>query len=159
MLEAVHLVKRFAGITAVNDVSFVIRPGEIVGYLGPNGSGKTTTTRMLTGLLDPSSGHVHFEGRLVDADPIAFRRRLGYVPEEPVLDLGGDLLGPARHVGRQVLCLLGLHLGDDVDAGVLRTRRGRDRGHESHGHGEPQGCGHGFVLARVTTGNRIGSSA
>ena len=50
MLEAVHLVKRFAGITAVNDVSFVIRPGEIVGYLGPNGSGKTTTTRMLTGL-------------------------------------------------------------------------------------------------------------
>ncbi len=85
MLEAVHLVKRFAGITAVNDVSFVIRPGEIVGYLGPNGSGKTTTTRMLTGLLNPSSGHVHFEGRLVDADPIAFRRRLGYVPEEPVL--------------------------------------------------------------------------
>jgi ABC-2 type transport system ATP-binding protein len=85
MLEAVHLVKRFAGITAVNDVSFVIRPGEIVGYLGPNGSGKTTTTRLLTGLLDPSSGHVRFEGRLVDDDPIAFRRRLGYVPEEPVL--------------------------------------------------------------------------
>ena len=51
MLEAVHLVKRFAGIAAVNDVSFVVRPGEIVGYLGPNGSGKTTTTRMLTGLL------------------------------------------------------------------------------------------------------------
>jgi ABC-2 type transport system ATP-binding protein len=85
MLEAVHLVKRFSGITAVDDVSFVVRPGEVVGYLGPNGSGKTTTMRMLTGLLDPTAGHVCFEGRHVDDDPIAFRRRLGYVPEEPVL--------------------------------------------------------------------------
>ena len=85
MLEAVHLVKRFSGVTAVDDVSFVVRPGEVVGYLGPNGSGKTTTIRMLAGLLDPTAGHVCFGGRLVDDDPIAFRRRLGYVPEEPVL--------------------------------------------------------------------------
>ena len=56
MLQAVHLVKRFSGITVVNDVSFEVRPGEVVGYLGPNGSGKTTTTRMLTGLLNPTSG-------------------------------------------------------------------------------------------------------
>ena len=45
MLEAVHLVKRFSGITVVNNVSFTLRAGEVVGYLGPNGSGKTTTTR------------------------------------------------------------------------------------------------------------------
>jgi len=56
VLQAVHLVKRFSGITVVNDVSFEVRPGEVVGYLGPNGSGKTTTTRMLTGLLNPTSG-------------------------------------------------------------------------------------------------------
>ena len=48
LLEARHLVKRFHGITVVDDVSFVVRPGEVVGYLGPNGSGKTTTGRMLT---------------------------------------------------------------------------------------------------------------
>ena len=85
MLEAVHLVKRFSGITVVNNVSFTLRAGEVVGYLGPNGSGKTTTTRMLTGLLAPTGGQVLFEGRLIEADPVAFRRRLGYVPEEPHL--------------------------------------------------------------------------
>ena len=85
MLEARHLVKRFFGITVVDDVSFVVRPGEIVGYLGPNGSGKTTTGRMLTGLVEPSSGLVLFDGRSVSDDPIGYRRRLGYVPEEPML--------------------------------------------------------------------------
>jgi ABC-2 type transport system ATP-binding protein len=85
LLEARHLVKRFHGITVVDDVSFVVQPGEVVGYLGPNGSGKTTTGRMLTGLVEPSSGSVFFDGRNVSDDPIAFRRRLGYVPEEPTL--------------------------------------------------------------------------
>src|SRR4026207_320654 len=66
MLEAVPLVKRFSGITAVDDVSFIVRPGEVVGYLGPNGSGKTTTMRMLTGLLDPTAGHGCFGGRRTD---------------------------------------------------------------------------------------------
>jgi ABC-2 type transport system ATP-binding protein len=85
LLEARHLVKRFHGITVVDDVSFVVQPGEVVGYLGPNGSGKTTTGRMLTGLVEPSSGSVLFEGRNVSDDPIEYRRRLGYVPEEPTL--------------------------------------------------------------------------
>ena len=85
MLEAVHLVKRFSGVTVVNDVSFELRPGEVVGYLGPNGSGKTTTTRMLTGLLEPTSGRVLVNGRRIDEDLPAFHRRLGYVPEEPHL--------------------------------------------------------------------------
>ena len=57
LLEARHLVKRFHGIKVVDDVSFVVRPGEVVGYLGPNGSGKTTTGRMMTGLMEPSCGH------------------------------------------------------------------------------------------------------
>ena len=85
MLEAVHLVKRFSGVTVVNDVSFELRPGEVVGYLGPNGSGKTTTTRMLTGLLEPTSGRILVDGRRIDEDLPAFHRRLGYVPEEPHL--------------------------------------------------------------------------
>src|SRR5206468_2590107 len=85
MLEALHLTKRFFGITVVDDVSFVVRPGEVVGYLGPNGSGKTTTAKMCTGLIDTSAGSVHFDGRNISDDLIAFRRRLGYVPEEPHL--------------------------------------------------------------------------
>ncbi len=85
MLEARHLTKRFFGVTAVDDVTFVLRPGEVVGYLGRNGSGKTTTARMLTGLLEPSAGSVLFKGTDIAADPIAYRRRLGYVPEEPHL--------------------------------------------------------------------------
>ena len=85
MLEATRLVKRFFGVVAVNDVSFVLRPGEVVGYLGPNGSGKTMTARMLTGLLTPTSGIVSFQGRDISTDMMAYHRRLGYVPEEPHL--------------------------------------------------------------------------
>ena len=85
MLEADHLAKRFFGITVVDDVSFVVRPGEVVGYLGPNGSGKTTTAKMCTGLLETSSGSVRFRGKKIDDDLIAYRKRLGYVPEEPHL--------------------------------------------------------------------------
>jgi ABC-2 type transport system ATP-binding protein len=85
MLEARDLVKRFSGVTVLNDVSFQVAAGEVVGYLGPNGSGKTTTSRLLTGLLDPSSGTIHFEGRPIHEDLTAYRRHLGYVPEEPFL--------------------------------------------------------------------------
>jgi ABC-2 type transport system ATP-binding protein len=66
----------------VRGVDVVVRPGEVIGYLGPNGSGKTTTVRMLTGLTEPSEGTVLHDGRNVYGDLVAFRRRLGYVPEE-----------------------------------------------------------------------------
>ena len=85
MLEARQLVKRFFGAAVVSDVSFEVRAGEVVGYLGPNGSGKSTTAKMLTGLLEASAGAVFFDGRNIADDPAAFRRRLGYVPEEPNL--------------------------------------------------------------------------
>ena len=85
MLEARRLVKRFFGAAVVNDVSFEVRPGEVVGFLGPNGSGKSTTAKMLTGLLETSSGAVFCDGQDIAHDPIAFHRRLGFVPEEPNL--------------------------------------------------------------------------
>ena len=85
MLEARQLVKRYYGMAVVSDVSFVVRPGEVIGYLGPNGSGKTTTVKMLTGLLEPTEGSVLFNGKDVAADLMSFRSRLGYVPEEPNL--------------------------------------------------------------------------
>jgi ABC-2 type transport system ATP-binding protein len=109
MIEVSHLVKRFSGITVVNDVSFQVRAGEVVGYLGPNGSGKTTTARMLTGLLEPTSGHVRVDGEDVQSDVMAFRRRLAYVPEEPQLYpfLSGrehlELVGRLRELPAAVL--------------------------------------------------------
>src|SRR5215813_13123667 len=85
MLEARHLRKRIFGNVIVDDITFEIRPGEVVGYLGPNGSGKSTTAKMLAALLEPSSGSVYWNGSDIGRDPIAFRKRLGYVPEEPHL--------------------------------------------------------------------------
>jgi ABC-2 type transport system ATP-binding protein len=85
MLEVRHLVKRFHGHAAVSDVSFELAPGEILGYLGPNGSGKSMTLKMLTGLVEPTSGHVKYNGVDVTGGHIDFRHRFGYVPEEPYL--------------------------------------------------------------------------
>ncbi|MEP7117858.1 MAG: ABC transporter ATP-binding protein [Acidobacteriota bacterium] len=78
-LEATALGKRFAAVTAVDDVSLVVRPGEIVGLLGPNGAGKTTTLRMLAGILSPDRGRVVIDGLDVHVDPIAAKRRLGFL--------------------------------------------------------------------------------
>jgi ABC-2 type transport system ATP-binding protein len=85
MLELRDIGKSFAGIPAVSSVSFAVRPGEVAGYLGPNGSGKSTTMKMITGLIEPTDGHILFDGRPVQHDWIAFKRRMGYVPEEPYL--------------------------------------------------------------------------
>ena len=85
MLEVRNLTKYYTSIPAVDNVSFVIRPFEVLGYLGPNGSGKTTTVNMLTGLLQPTRGHIFFDGFDVREDPIGYKRRLGYVPEIPYL--------------------------------------------------------------------------
>jgi ABC-2 type transport system ATP-binding protein len=85
MLELRSVSKRFSGIPAVDDVSFSARPGEVTGYLGPNGSGKSTTMKMVTGLIEPSAGQIFFEGKPIQEDLIAYKRRMGYVPEEPYL--------------------------------------------------------------------------
>jgi ABC-2 type transport system ATP-binding protein len=85
MLELRRVSKHYASIPAVDDVSFCARPGEVTGYLGPNGSGKSTTMKMITGLLEMTAGHIHFEGKPIQDDLIAYKRRLGYVPEEPNL--------------------------------------------------------------------------
>jgi ABC-2 type transport system ATP-binding protein len=85
MLELEGVSKRFLGITAVDNVTFTARPGEITGYLGPNGSGKSTTMKMITGLIEPSAGEIRFNGEPIQRDLIAYKQRMGYVPEEPHL--------------------------------------------------------------------------
>ena len=85
MLELRNVSKHFCGIPAVDDVSFTARPGEVTGYLGPNGSGKSTTLKMITGLIEMTSGRILFDGKSIHDDHIAYKRRMGYVPEEPYL--------------------------------------------------------------------------
>jgi ABC-2 type transport system ATP-binding protein len=85
MLRVHDLTKRYASLTAVDHVSFEVRPGEVFGLLGPNGSGKSTTVKILMGLLEPSNGHVELDGRDALADLQAYKAILGYVPEEPHL--------------------------------------------------------------------------
>src|SRR6266849_10655531 len=85
MLELRSVTKRFLGLAAVDDVSFSARAGEITGYLGPNGSGKSTTMKMITGLIEMTSDEILFEGERIQRDLIAYKQRMGYVPEEPHL--------------------------------------------------------------------------
>jgi ABC-2 type transport system ATP-binding protein len=85
MLELRAVSKRFSSIAAVDQVSFSAQPGEVTGYLGPNGSGKSTTMKMITGLLEMTSGEILFDGSPIRRDLVAYKRRMGYVPEEPHL--------------------------------------------------------------------------
>ena len=80
-ISAEHLVRRFGQFTAVNDVSFRVEKGEIFGFLGPNGSGKTTVIKMLTGLLPLSGGSAWVEGLDVRTDSEAIRERIGYMSQ------------------------------------------------------------------------------
>lgn len=80
-IEVSHLVKTYAGVAAVNDISFTVGRGEIVGFLGPNGAGKSTTMRVLTGYLPATSGSVRICGVPVATNPDEIKRRIGYMPE------------------------------------------------------------------------------
>ena len=81
-ISAEHLVRKFGNFVAVNDVSFRVEKGEIFGFLGPNGSGKTTVIKMLTGLLPLSSGQATVEGIDVRKDPDAVRENIGYMSQD-----------------------------------------------------------------------------
>ena len=85
MISVENLTKRFHRATAVDGVSFQVAPGEIYGFLGPNGAGKTTTIKMLAGVLRPTSGRIVIDGVDLERDPIAVKRRLGFVPDRPFL--------------------------------------------------------------------------
>jgi len=88
-IEAHHLTLRFGSFTAVRDVSFSIRKGEIFGFLGSNGCGKTTTMKMLTGLLTPTEGDVRLFGAPLDARDLRTRQRVGYMSQS--FSLYGEL--------------------------------------------------------------------
>ncbi|MEP6847673.1 MAG: ATP-binding cassette domain-containing protein, partial [Acidobacteriota bacterium] len=78
-LRVDHVTKRFGDFTAVDDLSFEVRPGRVFGFLGPNGAGKTTTIRMIVGITVPDSGTVELFGRHMSSE---LQDKIGYLPEE-----------------------------------------------------------------------------
>ena len=80
-IEVKNLTKKFNGFTAVDNISFIVKSGELFGLLGPNGAGKTTTIRMLTGIFKPTSGTAFIEGYDIRKNPLKVKQIIGIVPE------------------------------------------------------------------------------
>jgi len=85
MIELIHLVKRFGDLVAVDDVTLTVPRGEFFAVLGPNAAGKTTTIKILTGLIKPTSGTARVAGFDVQTQPLEARRRIAFVPDFPFL--------------------------------------------------------------------------
>jgi ABC-2 type transport system ATP-binding protein len=81
MIEVKGLVKTYGAKRAVDGVSFKVNRGDILGFLGPNGAGTSTTMKMITGFLRPTAGTALVDGHDVTQDPVAVKRRIGYLPE------------------------------------------------------------------------------
>lgn len=139
VIEAHDLTRRFGDFVAVDKVSFTIRQGEIFGFLGSNGCGKSTTMKMLTGLLPASSGHAELFGRPVDASSATSRRQIGYMSQafslygeltvQQNLQLHADLFGITGHDAQARLRLvieqfgLGPYLDNTPDGLPLGVRQ------------------------------------
>lgn len=83
MIEINELTKTFGSVKAVDRLTLRVEPGEIFGFLGPNGAGKTTTVKILSGIMRPTSGSVAVAGIDVAAEPLAAKRAMAYIPDEP----------------------------------------------------------------------------
>ena len=80
-LKVQDLSKKFDQFQAVESLSFILQPGEIVGFLGPNGAGKSTTLKMIAGCLSPDAGYIEMSGVDVQKDEVAYKKKIGYLPE------------------------------------------------------------------------------
>lgn len=136
LLRLDRLTKRFGTQVAVDSVSLDVAPGQVYGLIGPNGSGKTTTVKMVTGLYLPTDGRVVIAGHDLLASPQAAKRLIGYIPDEPFvyekmsgrefLHLVGELYGvPRPERTARIAELLDLYaLGEIVDGYMENYSRG-----------------------------------
>jgi ABC-2 type transport system ATP-binding protein len=99
MIAFDRLSKTYGELTAVRDLDFRVEQGEVLGFLGPNGAGKTTTIRMMMGILVPTGGRVTIDGLDCQRDRVAVKRRVGYLPDNPMFY---DYLR-----GREILAFVG----------------------------------------------------
>ena len=117
LIQAQQLSRRYGPTLAVADLNLTLRKGEILGLLGPNGAGKTTSLKMLAGCLAPTTGEVTIKGASLKDDPIAAKRNLGYLPEQPPLY-------PELNVDEYLRYCAGLHgmPAADRDAAVAQSK-------------------------------------
>lgn len=139
MLEARSISRRYGAPLAVDDVSFTVRPGEVVGLLGHNGAGKSTIMKLLSGTLEPDVGEVLLDGRTVHDDPTRLQRRLGYLPEylplypeltvASYLDYAAGLKGLAGAARRRSLreAIEATELGERLLSPVATLSRGLEQ--------------------------------
>jgi len=120
MIEVRHLTRRFGPITAVDDVSFMVRRGEVLGFLGPNGAGKSTTMKVITGFLAPTSGTAVVCGADIVAQPIEAKRHIGYLPEGAPAYPDMTPLGFLRFIAR-IRGFDGEDAKERIDLAVKRT--------------------------------------
>lgn len=126
-IHAQELTKRFGDFTAVDHISFDVQRGEIFGFLGPNGSGKTTSIRMMLGLLTPSDGHVEVAGIPVATNPSAIRPRIGYMSQRFSLYNDLTVLENLRFYGRSY-GLVNQHLEQRIQEAIHSSGlSGRER--------------------------------
>lgn len=112
MIEVQQLTKRYGDLTAIDNISFSVTSGQILGFLGPNGSGKTTTMRIITGFMPASSGTVKVAGFDIFDDSFEARKRIGYLPENPPLYNDMTVVSYLRFVAR----IKGMPKADIADA-------------------------------------------
>lgn len=134
MIEAIGLTKRFGRRTAIKNVSFRVEQGEILGFLGPNGSGKTTTMRILTGYMPPNKGGASIAGHDVLSDSIAARKKLGYLPENvplyPEMSVAGylDYMARLRHLPNRRAAIQRamemVHIEDHANRRIAKLSKG-----------------------------------
>ena len=134
-IEVRGLTRRFGAFTAVDHVSFDVRKGEIFGFLGSNGAGKSTTIRMLCGLLRPSSGNATVGGVDVARDPEAVKQRIGYMSQRFSLY---ELLTVDQNIAF-FGGIYGIETSRLARAPVVRHRDGRSRRTRAHAGARPVG--------------------
>ena len=81
VIEVEHFAKHYGSFTAVEDLSFDVKPGQIVGVVGANGAGKTTTLRAITGILRPTAGTIRVAGHDIEREPVKAKKQFAYVPD------------------------------------------------------------------------------
>src|SRR5713101_3685140 len=85
MIEVEGLTKLYGEFVAVSDLSLTVQSGEVLGLVGPNGAGKTTTLRCVAGIIPPTHGQIAIAGHDLHQDPVAAKRELAFLPDEPKL--------------------------------------------------------------------------
>ncbi|MFO7608963.1 MAG: ABC transporter ATP-binding protein [Candidatus Krumholzibacteriia bacterium] len=148
MIEAAGLSRRYGATLALDDVSFTVATGEIVGFLGPNGAGKSTTMKILTGSLAPSAGSARVAGHDLAAEPLAVRRKVGFMPEHVALYGDMTVTELLRFVAELKGVPAGLQAGQVArlleQAGLVEVRR-RLIGTLSHGYRKRVGLAQALV--------------